>query len=275
MLTIKALLVRPLKNVVLSGSSMAIVLLASAFTQSGHAATSNQPLSATDINLEQLAQLGALTPQTLSTQGNGQASIPASQAAIVFTYTSNICPEYAEDGTLKVPPTDQASDLKNIMDALVAVGVSRNDIEVSTESYDYFGFRMVVKLENPTRDRISQLKDVAAKAAIADGKFSPAPVAVYYVVRDCEQARNTARDLAIADARTQAEALAESANLNLGRLNAIAGGLNGGYSSISSCPTNLDEIIDNIDQSGVGTYYPGTPEVVVNFSVYATYTIEP
>lgn len=225
----------------------------------------------------QLAQAMSLEPQTISVTGQGKASVPATSAAVVFVFVSNSYPEYSEETGELISPAEIAepADIQNVVDAVTAEGIAY-DIEVSQESYDYQFLQMVVKLKNPTRDHLDRIRQVVAKTVLAEGKFSPTPAGIIYATDSCESLESAARANAITNAREQASLLAEASGLSLGGLSAIAGGLDLSYygPSDTACPTDIDKILSHGSQIGFANYN-GTrsPEVIVNFSVYATYAI--
>lgn len=225
----------------------------------------------------QLAQVTSLAPQTISVSGQGRASVPATEAAVIFTYVSTSYPEYSEETGALVTPAKipQTADLQSTVDALVAGGIAY-DVKVSQGSYDYQSLQMTVRLKNPTSDRLDKITAVAVETASAEGKFSPTPAGVVYVTDNCKGIESTARAMAVADAREQAVLLAAASGLKLGGLSAIAGGLNFSYYGLSgiNCPTNIDEVLSYGNPVSFANYNSQPPEVSVDFNVYAVYTIE-
>ena len=257
------------KKTLLAGSMGPAIALAlgTAWPQAGYA----NPL--------QLAQGTSLEPQTISVTGEGKASVPATSAALIFTYVSNSYPEYSATGELVTPAEIlQPADLQKVVDAVKAEGIAE-DVQVSQKYFDYQYLQMTVKLKNPTRDRIDQIKSVAAKATLEDGTFSYTPANVIYATDSCEGINNTARDRAIADASAQAVSLAQASGLTLGELSAIAGGPpNFNYYGPAglACPTDLDKILEEGQDNllGFAGYNSASSDVTVTFNVHATYTVE-
>lgn len=227
-------------------------------------------------NALQLAQGAALEPQTISVSGQGMASAPAKAAAIVFNFISTSYPEYSDTGELVSPPKlAEPSDLQSVVDAIKALGIA-SSVDVSRESFDYQYLQMIVKLDNPTKDRVDRIKEVMAEAAFAQSQFSYSPAGVAYVTDACDRLRQEARRDAIADARMQATELAEASGLKLGDLSAISGSASPGYygPSMNSCASNLDEVLSYGAQYGFASQSSSSAEVIVNFDVYATYRVE-
>ena len=233
--------------------------------------------NASRADVLQLAQAASLEPQTISVMGQGQASAPADSAAIVFSYISNSYPEYSEETGAIVKPAAllEPDDLQSVVDAITAEGIAF-DIDFSQATYDYQYLQMVVKLEQPTRDRVDKLKEVAAKAALADGQFSSSPVGVIYSTSRCESLEREARRAAILDARESAAELAEASGLGLGDLTAIAGGLDFAFYGPNEigCVSDVEDVLNYGAQYGFGEYSTRNSEVTVSFGVYATYEVE-
>lgn len=234
--------------------------------------------NAGSANPLQLAQVTSLQPQTISVTGEGKASVPATSAAIIFTYASTSYPEYSETGEILTPATIlQPADIQSIVDAVRAEGIA-SDIKVSQTYYDYQYLQMTVKLSNPTRDRVDRIRTVAAKAAIENGKLSSNPANVIYATDSCEGIAGIARERAVADAREQAGLLAKASGLALGDLSAISGGPNFSYYGASNltCPTDLDKILSEADSNAISftAYNSGSSDITVIFNIYATYEVK-
>ena len=227
-------------------------------------------------NVPQLAQGMALEARTISVSGQGKASAPATAAAIVFSFVSTSYPEYSDTGELVSPPKlAEPSDLQSVVDAIKALGIT-SSVDVSRESFDYQYLQMVVRLDNPTKDRIDRIKEVAAETAFAQGKFSYSPGGIVYATNAWDRLQQEARRDAIANARMQAAELAEASGLKLGELSAISGSANPGYygPAVTSCASDLDEVLSYGAQYGFTNQSSSSAEVTVNFDVYATYRVE-
>ncbi len=251
---------------------------AATFTPSSAASAAERPA---ESGL-QLAQATPLNSRTLNVTGNGNVSIPADQAALIFSYSSNYYPMPIDastpDAVPTPPPALQASDLKMVTDALTGAGVSANDINVVPEPYSNQSLRMTVRVSNPSRERISRLVDAANAAATKENKFMGGVSGAIFVARDCKSAETRARESAMADARAQAQALASTAGVTIGDLISVTGTPNyysyAGPYPASTCPTSLDEAL-RYATYGATPYDPSAPtEVTFGASVSLTYEME-
>ncbi|MGC1306405.1 MAG: hypothetical protein WA885_04190 [Phormidesmis sp.] len=227
----------------------------------------------------QLAQFAASDVRSLSVTGNGRAFAPAEQAALVFAYTLDPYSETPDNPMVSPlsPVVITESDLQPVKAALIGAGVAESAISFAPDVYSYSALRMVVKISNPTRERLNTLVELANAAAIADKKLVPSPVNALYSARNCDAAEANARQIALTQARNQATALADTSDIQLGELFFISSYITWGYfgATPGSCPTNLDEILRYINQYGVQPYDSSLPlEVPVDVSVSVTYKIE-
>ncbi|MCL1465599.1 SIMPL domain-containing protein [Argonema galeatum] len=175
--------------------------------------------------------------------GQGQVSIPAETARIEFTFNSNdpseppplpslpsLTQQSEENTPSEVQPTVEPltkERLKPIVDALIAIGVPANAIEVSSSSSSSSSFpfpfpaseggtKVLVKADNPTRDRIQQIVNTVNEAASKNGKLVVGSVNVRYAMKDCQTLVRAAYQAAVKDARNRAEAIAQAIGVRLG-----------------------------------------------------------
>lgn len=230
-------------------------------------------------NALQIAQATSLNVGSLSVTGNGISSVPADQAAIIISYVLNYYPETSsEPGEPSPPPPPvQESDLKMVTDALIGAGVPANNISYTQEAYSAQSLRLTARINNPTRERVNALVDLANSAAMKDGKFIASGTGVVYVSRNCRSAETTARQAAMADARSQAAALASTADVKIGDLISVSSNPSWNYGGpfTASCPTSLDEVFQYGSLYVNQSYDPSQPsEVPVGVSVSLTYAME-
>lgn len=230
-------------------------------------------------NAIRIAQALPSNVRSLSVTGNGISSVPADQAAILISYVLNYYPDTPSDPSKPpaLPPTVQESDLKMVTDALVGAGVPASNISYTREAYSSQALRLTVRVNNPTRERVNALVDLANNAAMKDGKFIASTYGVVYVARDCQSAETAAYQAAMADARNQAVALADTANVKIGDLISVSSSPNSSYAGLSStsCPTSLDEVLRHGNLYVNQSYDPSQPsEVLANVSVSLTYAME-
>ncbi|HEY9651615.1 MAG TPA: SIMPL domain-containing protein [Coleofasciculaceae cyanobacterium] len=199
----------------------------------------NQPLASAatkDANLPStsnhlMAQLfypPASEQQALRVIGKGRARGAADNAQIQLNFSTNEDTNIpSEGGVLFQAEIAQATitkeTLQPIVDALVAIGVPADTIEVkitepqpsvlpfpfpSTGTEGSAG--IVVKVEKPTRDRIEQIVKVANDTASKNKDLAVDSVDVQYSVKDCQALEKTAYQAAVNDALNRARAIAEA-----------------------------------------------------------------
>jgi uncharacterized protein YggE len=251
---------------------------AAAFTSSSAIPSSMTPSD--DVQLAQFVAIPSDTP-TLSVTGNGIGRVPADQAAIILSYSLNYYPDLSSEpgAAPAAPPAAQASDLKPVTDALVGAGIAAGDITIVREPYSAQALRMTVRVNSPTRERISTLIDLAQGTALKDNKFIGSTSGVVYVSRNCQAAEDAARESAMTSARAQAEALAATAGVTVGELMSISSSPSWGYAGPfpgTSCPTTLDESLKAMSSYGTQPYDPLMPaEVMSANSISLVYSIQP
>jgi hypothetical protein len=220
----------------------------------------------------------------LSVAGNGVGRVAADQAAIVFSYSLNYYPDMsasmpdAPGAMPPPPPIAQASDLKAVTDALTGAGIAASDISIVRESYSAQSLRMTVKVNNPTRERISSLVELAQNTAAKDSKYMASTNGVIYAARNCQAAEATARQEAMNSARAQAEALAATAGVSIGDIVRITGSPSWNYIgpySNSTCPNNLNDSLQAMSSYGAMPYDPSLPaEVTTTMTISLDYEIK-
>jgi uncharacterized protein YggE len=250
--------------------------------KSSQAATFTPSSSVTPSGELQLAQFVAIPSdtRTLAATGNGIGRVPADQAAIIFSYSLNYYPEASSgpNAAPAAPPAAQAADLKPVTDALASTGVSASDITIIREPYNAQSLRMTVRVSSPTRERISTVMDLAQSTVLKDNKFSASTSGVVYVARNCQAAETAAREAAMTNARSQANALAATAGVSVGELVSISSSPSWGFAGIfpgSDCPTTLDQALQAISSYGAQPYDPAQPpEVTAANSISLVYEIK-
>jgi uncharacterized protein YggE len=234
--------------------------------------------AATNLHLAQA--ILPITSEIVSVTGTGRALAPVDQAALLLSYSSNYYPEPPSDPTAApmLPPPAQESDLQPVVDALVGAGVARSDISFSREPYNIQAIRVVVRVANPTRERIQTLTQLAATTPTKNNKLTFGSNQVVLTARNCAETEARARQAAIAEARAQATALANDAGVRLGELVGISGYSmwGSGGPSGSKCPTDLDEALRYAAQFGVMLPYDSSQplDVSIDYSVSVNYAME-
>jgi uncharacterized protein YggE len=195
-------------------------------------ATEGVALSPTRNLTAQLFYPPASDQQAFRVVGKGRASGPADTARIAFKFGSSAL-ESAPDAVLSQFEVVQAvltrENLQPIVDALVAIGVPTDAIDVKiTEAQPSvlpFPFPstgtegsagIVVRLEQPTRDRIEQIVTVTTEAAGKNEVLIVGSVGIEYSVNDCQALEKAAYQAAVNDALNRARAIAEPLGADIG-----------------------------------------------------------
>lgn len=185
------------------------------------------------VPAEMLAQAGG---SGINVQGFGQAVAPVDLATLQLLYGPNYSCEGCvppDDGTPPEMPGVTLDDLQPMIDALVALGVSPDDIEASIIPgaqygyYEKYGYEMaaraeyaptpgtypgggemgqiLVRVSGPTSERLLQIVTAANDAAYAGGAVQPYNIGALYSVDECSALEQQAIGDAVDDARARAE----------------------------------------------------------------------
>ncbi len=155
----------------------------------------------------------------LSVIGRGTATAPADTAILQLAIS---------EGPYGPPPAPQPEDVQRqaiepIVQAVIDAGVSEDDIDVIVGPYvggfgGYYGpatAALRISIESPTAQGISDLVQAATTAA-TDARLVIGAVGAIYGLDDCTALQREARELALDDARQQAEDMAELIGVTLG-----------------------------------------------------------
>lgn len=226
-------------------------------------------------------------PQALRVPGRGRASEPANAARLVFKFSTNIPSELPAEGTLSYSMVAQEvlnkESLKPVVDALVAIGVPADAIQVKitepspsalpfpfpstgTEG----GAEVAVTLNQPTRDRLEQIVTAATQAASKNKNFSISSVGVQYSAKDCQALERAAYQAAVQDAQNRGRAIAEAMGAKMSRVGSVAEPFYNAYlpacNSEGSLPFGGD---------ATSPYDPNAPvEVEVTKEVFFTFPVD-
>jgi hypothetical protein len=118
-----------------------------------------------------------------------------------------------------------ARDVVPVIDAIVATGVDRADIEVFVPATNSMfsgpggpgNAQLRFTIPNPTDLTMRELSESVYKA-VATAQLSIQHLGVRYTAADCASLQQAATDKAIADARARGERLATSLNVELGAM---------------------------------------------------------
>jgi len=196
----------------------------------------------------------------ITVQGYGTANADADSAIVEFYFFSGgggVEPQPAPDtGTSSsgvAPgepyPGDDASlqeveaiteaQLQPVIDALVAAGVSRDDIEFLGQSYyDKFSSSATLRATFGNLDSLDSAVGAATTAASNLGGIQLSNTSVSYTVGDCTALEKAAMQAAVEDARERGAAFAETLGVGLGN---VTGASHYSYSPYggSACGTGI------------------------------------
>lgn len=255
------------------------------------AITEGRALPTSNTLMAQMFYPSVSDDRGLMVQGQGEASAPADTARIEFTFSSSTNPfdAQSEGSTSSSPEPITQTILQPVVDALVAIGVPANAIEVNTSpsSSQPFPFpfplpnsggsaQVLVKLDKPTREQVQQIVTVGSKDEKLKGNLSMQGVSVKYEVNDCQALAKAAYLAAVNDARNRAAALSEALGVKMADIPSIAESPFLGFfglGSSSSCDAKPNTPIfpfGAIKQP----YNPAAPaEVQLKKEIFVTYRI--
>lgn len=234
------------------------------------------------INISQVTN--GITPQLLINQraitvvGQGQVIAPADIARLEFRFASRNPLDNAQRSTPAltegtVSPAEET--LKPVVDALLAIDVPANNIEIQTSSLE--NPKLFVKISKPTRERMQEVVKTANLATETNGKLFIQGISAEYSVNNCLPLERNARRNAIRDAETQVRSVAIEMGLQLGDLLLVTVYPIVSPASVSACGTKQAVPLSpfsNINQS-IPPYDPSAlPEVQIRSQISVTYAIK-
>ncbi|MCP2728809.1 SIMPL domain-containing protein [Limnofasciculus baicalensis] len=222
---------------------------------------------------------------TFRVVGRGKASQPADKATLLFKFTPDY-PDEMPEGTLSdFETTDEPLNKKNlqpIVDALVKIGVTADEIEVkiikpSTSALPFpfpstsseGGGEVVVTLSQPNRDRLEEIVTAATKAADKQKDILLENVKVQYSVNDCQALERAAYQSAVEDGQNRANSIAAALGTEVKRVPSVAEPFYGiflpGCNSKGSLPFASKE---------ASAYDPNAPVAVeISKDIFFTYRV--
>lgn len=229
------------------------------------------------------AQMSTLVPGAITVLGEGSASAPAETATVVISIGAdgNV---YYDPMTIEPEGTATSADVdvSAIIDAIIALGVPVNDVElVETPFMGEWGSGMgpqpvtiIVTIVQPTVDDLSELLRVVRTTAHAEGLFVN-QFGVMYLVADCRSLRQEARADAVANARAEAEDQAAALETTIGDV--VASGdtmpMSMGPFQANSCNSVVSAQPFNAIYMA-GQFDPGLPaEVIVSVAIEVSFEI--
>ena len=224
----------------------------------------------------------------ITAQGFGSASADADSATVEFyfsrngpvsdTGTSRIIPGVSDSGGVPEPVAPNLQevapitegDLQPVIDAIVAGGVAREDIEFNGQSYfDKFSSSATLRAKVSNVDAVDGVVKSANDAATGISGVVLNSTNVAYTVKDCSALEEAAMRVAVEDAKERSAVFARSLGVSVG---AVRGASN--YSYFGGTPCDPGFYPGPIPLAGIA-YAQGQPrqvQVIANISV--TYAIQ-
>ena len=272
-------------------SSATVVALWTGTTRIGSAHLASQNETYTRKALEtategvKISQVGnGVAPQLTTDKravtviGQGQASAPADKALLEFRLGSR---ESAEQPPGVAVPAPQEEDLlikaalKPVIDALIAIKVPAENIEIQTSSVE--NPKMLVRFNNPTREQMQQVVTVASNALQKSNKLFLQGIGAEYGVNDCQPLERAARRLAISDAQVEVTSVALELGVKVGEILFVTVYPSSGPPNVSACGSKAAVPTSPFSVTSESTppYNPSVPpEVQVRSQVSVTYAIK-
>ena len=235
-----------------------------------------------EINVSQVTN--GITPQLLINQraitviGQGQVSVPADIARLEFRFASRNPLETAARSTPALTPSAVSpaeEPLKSVVDALVAIAVPADSIEIQTSALE--NPKLFVKISKPTRERMQEIVKTVNLATETSNQFFIQGISAEYAVNNCQPLERNARRNAIRDAETQVRSVALEMGVQLGELLFVTVYPIVSPASVSACGTKIAVPLSpfsNINQS-IPPYDPSAlPEVQIRSQISVTYSIK-
>jgi uncharacterized protein YggE len=224
----------------------------------------------------------------ITVQGFGSASADADSAIVEFYFSRN--GPVPDTGTRGIEPGANSSggvaepaapnlqevapitegDLQPVIDAIVAAGVAREDIEFNGQSYfDKFSSSATLRAKVSNVDAVDGVVKSANDAAAGLSGVVLNSTNVAYTVKDCPALEEAAMRVAVEDAKERSAVFARSLGVGVG---AVRGASN--YSYFGGTPCDPGFYPGPIPLAGIA-YAQGQPrqvQVIANISV--TYAIQ-
>jgi Protein of unknown function (DUF541) len=226
-------------------------------------------------SLAQTAEASSMAASdgSLSVTGISQMSAPADQALVILTYYPNTyyAGDYSESNPAPQLPQVQPSDLKTVVDAVVAMGVPAANVRAYPDLASPGSMKVRLMLNQPTQARLEQIIETANVAVTKGSRYVTSGAVVGYTVSDCQTIEDQARRAAMVDAQNRAEALAEVAGAQVGPVFSLSESVSWSNNYSTTCPSSSDPAAYS-DIYSLPMYDPAVPPVVkVLYSLSASY----
>jgi uncharacterized protein YggE len=241
--------------------------------QSGAPVPVETPGTARDVSTGLTALQTAAEGITVSGYGVATANADLAIAEFYFgPYAVPVSPEEPRSGTNSpaafAAPIDE-SDLQPVIDAIVAAGVPRADIEFLSTAYYYSG-SATLRARVSDIGILNRVIEAATTASQSLADVTLQSTGVSYMVQDCAPLERAALEAAVQDAGERATALADVLSVSRG---AVVAASDYAYSPFGGSACNIGYV--GPYPLGGATYAETQPqEVQVYASVSITYAIQ-
>ena len=224
----------------------------------------------------------------ITVQGFGSASADADSAIVEFYFSRN--GPVSDTGTSRIEPGASGSggvaepvapilqevapitegDLQPVIDAIVAAGVAREDIEFNGQSYfDKFSSSATLRAKVSNVDAVEGVVKSASDAAAGLSGVVLNSTNVAYTVKDCSALEEAAMRVAVEDAKERSAVFARSLGVGVG---AVRGASN--YSYLGGTPCDPGFYPGPIPLAGIAYAQGQARQVQVIANISVTYAIQ-
>jgi uncharacterized protein YggE len=209
-------------------------------------------------SIEGIAEPGA--------DGSGSSGSSGSTEPDTGSSSSDVEPQPAEDLPLTQVPEVQPiteAELQPVIDALVAAGIPRDQIEYLAQGY-YDPYFASATLRAPVADvnAVDGVVNAASTAAAGIPNVQLQSTSVSYTVSDCAALERAAMEVALEDARERGQVMADVLAVGLG---AITGAANYSYAPYGGTPCDTGYFGGPIPLGGI-EFAQGQPREVQVFA---------
>ena len=215
----------------------------------------------------------------ITVSGYGTATAAADMAIVEFYFGSySAAPGRAEEPAESGAPTGTTlaqiteEELRPVIDALVALGIAREDIQFLGSSYYYDVYWSSATLRVTVRDlgQVGAAVQAATEASRNLGEISLQSTYISYMVEDCGALERAALAAAIEDADQRADGFAAALGVTRG---ALTGAQTYAYSPFGGSPCGVGDI-GPYPVAGIAYSESRASDVTLYANVTLTYAIE-
>lgn len=217
----------------------------------------------------------SLERRAIAVIGQGQAIAPADTALLEFRFASRAPIEPPQPNTTTNGSLPTEVLLKPVVDALLAIKVPAESIEIQTSSLE--NPKLLVTINKPTRERLQEVVKVANSALQASDSLFMQGIGAEYAVNDCQPLEKAARSAALKDAQSQVTSIASEMGVQLGSLLLVTVYPIVSPPSVSACGSKVAVPVSPLFSTGEGAppYNPSAlPQVNVQSQINVTYEIK-